>query len=149
MSSSGLAIVQTEQKEREDQTADLNEHWIVAKETLGDKAPGNVDRILKAQALGDPSMTSYVVLKKTTELNPRNPLIKELERKCKADQRVRNSTYLLSKTALLIFGSNIDERTLFAERMRLGSMWTRYRWRRSTKRFADSVWNGLRRRPED
>lgn len=40
MSSSGLAIVQTEQKEREDQTADLNEHWIVAKETLGDKAPG-------------------------------------------------------------------------------------------------------------
>merc|ERR1712196_558157 len=144
-SKEGLELDEEEEakKKFEEQKAAFEGLCTLIKEVLGDKVEkcllsmrladspcvlvtsewgwsATMERIMKAQALRDSSMSSYMVSKRTMEMNPNHPIVAELKKRAdadKSDRTVKDLIWLLYETALLTSGFSLDEPTIFGNRI--------------------------------
>merc|ERR1712227_497492 len=121
----GLQFDETEdeKKEKEEVKADFEPLCKLMKEILVTGEHGwtaNMERIMRAQALRDNSMSSYMASKKTMEINAKHSIMKELKEKSaadKGDKTVKDLVHLLFETSMLTSGFTLDEPATFAGRI--------------------------------
>ncbi|XP_031129784.1 heat shock protein 83-like [Ipomoea triloba] len=141
----GLKLEETEEEKqkKEEKKKSFENLCKVIKDVLGDKVEkvvvsdrivdspcvlvtgeygwtANMERIMKAQALRDNSMSAYMSSKKTMEINPDNGIMEELRKRAevdKNDKSVKDLVLLLFETALLTSGFSLDDPNTFAARI--------------------------------
>merc|ERR1719293_99767 len=138
-----LGLTEDEKKKQEDDKAAFEGLCKKMKETLGDKVEkvivsdrmvespcslvtgeygwsANMERIMKAQALRDNSMQSYMMSKKTMEINPGHPIVSTLKERFTtdpSDKTIKDLVWLLFETSLLTSGFSLQEPVKFAGRI--------------------------------
>merc|ERR1711959_606400 len=80
----------------------------------------NIERIMKSQAFADQKQASYMMSKKTMEVNPRHPIVTELNKLLKDNADSEDAAdlgNLLYDTALINSGFTMEKTDEFAARM--------------------------------
>merc|ERR1711920_792012 len=138
-----LGLTEDEKKQAEERKAQFEDLCKKVKDILGKKVEkvvisdrmvgspcslvtgefgwsANMERIMRAQALRDSSMSTYMVAKKTMELNPSHPIIEALKDKFAADaadSAAKDLVWLLYETSLLTSGFTLDNPGSFSNRI--------------------------------
>jgi molecular chaperone HtpG len=138
-----LELTEEEKKKEEEEKQALEGLTKQIKEILGDKVEkvlvshrivtspcvlvtgefgwtANMERIMKAQALRDNSMTSFMVSKKTLEINPSHAIILKLKEKFEEnanDPTIKDLVWLLFDTSILTSGFSLEKPQVFANRI--------------------------------
>jgi len=141
----GLDLEETEdeKKKLEEQKAAFEGLCKLVKDILGDKVEkvvvsnrvvdspcvlvtgeygwsANMERIMKAQTLRDSTTSSYMMSKKTMEINPTNSIIVELKDRAeadKSDKTIKDLVLLLFETSMLQSGFSLDDPGTFGNRI--------------------------------
>merc|ERR1712154_449784 len=138
-----LGLTEEEKKAKEEEKASFESLCKKVKDILGSKVEkvvisdrmvgspcslvagefgwsANMERIMRAQAMRDTSMSQYMMAKKTMELNPQHAIVKALKDKFaadSADSAAKDLVVLLYETALLTSGFSLENPASFSSRI--------------------------------
>merc|ERR1712173_492999 len=138
-----LGLTEEEKKAQEEEKASFESLCKKVKDILGNKVEkvvisdrmvnspcslvtgeygwsANMERIMRAQALRDNTMSQYMMAKKTMELNPSHAIIKSLKDKLSddsGDSSAKDLAMLLYETALLTSGFSLENPASFSSRI--------------------------------